>query len=560
MKIKNVFSYPIFYLFFLLLLILYTFWKLPQTFYQQDEWLGLGQIWAQGWSHVIYGFSPVQILFGDGRPLTRVFGVIFFGNFPFNSLFLSLYSIGLHFINTILVFFIASKILKKPWLAFIASAFFSINSVTHQSVTWFGASFGTQPASLLIFLSIYFFLCFLENNKNKFLHLSLLSALISLYFKESSIFLFVFFPLIEIMYRQNFSLKEYTKKYLPFIAFITLFIIFRLYEMMVVRANFSDILAGKVYANIGNQYLFPSLIVRSIMYPLTSLSLIFIPISVSLFFAELLRKIYYPFITLRIDQLRETVILDMVSIISSFVLLFLLYYVWNKYKKARLPILFSLSLFILSILPYMVISKTFGYLEPRYYYISSAAAGMILSLVLLYLFKIINSSILKLTISLLFIFLIFSHIKTIKNDINHQIIIANERKSFISQLYNIVPTLNSDKNIFYIDGSQPRFSKNKAPFQNGVGYTLMVLYYKNGVIPSKLLSEGYLWDWDKEGYRQVNGKGFGYFYDKNHLKDFIIKNKLDPQMVIALYYDSSKQKLKNITDITRKQLSSSSLN
>lgn len=552
--IKTFLSYKV-YLILLFFIILLTFWKLPQTFYQQDEWLGLGQIWAQGWSHVVYGFSPIQILFGDGRPLTRIFGVLFFGNFPFNSLFLSIYSVGLHIINTILVFFIADKILKKTSLAFIASIFFSVNSVTHQAVTWFGTSFGTQPASALIFLSIYFFLIFLENNRNKFLYFSIFSALISLYFKESSIFLFVFFPLIEIIHRRNFSLKAYAKKYLPFIAFIVLLVIFRLYEMMVVRANSSDLLAGKVFANIGNQYIFQSLIVRSIMYPLTSLSFIFIPVSMALFLGYMMRIIYYPYITLQPGLVDQTAILDLISIIISFIIIGFLYIIWKREKEYRNAIIFSSLFFVFNILPYIVIAKTFAYLEPRYYYISSAAAGIFLSIAIGFVLKNYKNLAIKFFVFFFLLILIFAHVKVIRNDINQQVIIGKERKFFILQIYNIVPVLKKNKNIFYIDGDKPRFSEhNRAPFQNGIGYTLMVLYYKTGVIPNQLLSEGYLWDWDKQGYREINGKGFGYFYDKNELKKFIIKSKLNSNTVIALYYDSSKQKIIDITDNTRKYL------
>ncbi len=528
-----------------IILTIFTFWKLPLTFYQQDEWLGLGQIFAQGWSHITFGFSPIQVFFADGRPLTRVLGVLLFGNFPFNSTFLALYSVGFHLLNTFLVFLIANKILKKTWFAFISAIFFSVNSVTHQSVTWFGASFGTQPSAFTIFLSIFLFLLYLEENNIKFLYASIFSALISLYFKESSIFLFVFLPLIEIIFKKNFNFKEYVKKYLPFLTFTTLFVLYRLFEMMIIRANSSGLLAGKVFANLGTEHIWQSLFVRSFMYPITSLGYIFIPLPIALKLGYYMRALYYPFITEHSDLISETVILDLLSFLLSFVILFSCYLIWSKFKEYRKAILFSLLLFFFSILPYIVISKTFGYLEPRYYYISSAAASIILSLLVMSLFKTFNNLMLKSTVLCIFIVLIFLNVMTIKNDINKQVIIAKERKSFIAQLYNLKPTLTKDKNIFLVEGNKPRFSDyNKAPFQNGIGYTFMVLYYNSDKIPKELLSEGYLWEWDKQGYKEVEGKGFGYYYDFEELKKDLKLGRFSKDSIVSLYYDSNEKILR----------------
>jgi hypothetical protein len=541
------------------LLIVFTYWELPQTFYQQDEWLGLGQILAQGWSHVAYGFSPLQIIFGDGRPLTRVLGVLLFGNFPLNSEFLAFYSIFFHILNSFLVFLIAYKLLKNRLLALISSLFFAINSVSHQSVTWFGASFGAQPSAFTIFLSILLFITYLENNKKKFFYFSILSALISLYFKETAIFLFAFLPIIEMIYRKDFRVIEYMKKYFPFLFFIISFAIFRLFEMMVVRVASDGILTAKVFSNIGNEYVWQSLIIRFFMYPLTSLSLIFIPVPISLFLGYMMRKIYYPFmdLTQRPDLVDTTAILDLLALVFSFCLIVLIFFMWRKLKKYRFPIIFSLALFVIGILPYIVVAKTFAYMEPRYYYILSAAAGMILALVLFYLFKILKNTLARTLIIILFASLLFSHVRTIMDNINYQTIIAKERRAFISQLYNLVPTLDGSKNIFYVDGSKARFSEhNKAPFQNGIGYTLMVLYYQSGKIPKELMSEGYLWELDMQGYKEIEGKGFGYFYDLETLSEFIRESRIDPNTVIALYYDSSKQKLSDRTEVIRKELRS----
>ena len=51
-------KYKIFLLLFLL--IIWGFWELTRTFYQQDEWHGLGDILANGSSAIFLNTNPTQ--------------------------------------------------------------------------------------------------------------------------------------------------------------------------------------------------------------------------------------------------------------------------------------------------------------------------------------------------------------------------------------------------------------------------------------------------------------------------------------------------------------------
>lgn len=535
-------------------MILFAFWGLDKTFYQQDEWLGLGQIWEQGLKHIYYGFSPMQLLFADGRPLTRLFGVLLFGPFAFNSLFLTIYGITFHFLNSILVFKITQKLLKNNFLSFISASFFAINSVSSQSVTWFGASFGTQPASLLIFLSIFVFIKFLERNQSKYLFLAFFLSLLSLYFKESSIFLFIFFPLVHFFIKKKFELGNYKKFYILFVIFITLFASFRLVEMIVIKSTSYDILTTPVFANIGDEDLPGRLLTRLVMYPLTSFSLVYIPQSTSIDIAFSFMKLYYPYIVDKPDLIATTVVLDLLAITLTFILIFLLYVVWKKHKDFRYATLFSVTWLILAIVPYVVVAKGFAYMEPRYYYVSLGAAGVILSVLIGSILRLHNKKGISIAAVILIIIYIM-HIKIIRNEIIYQKEIASERLSFISQLYRIKPSLVSDKNIFYVGGDKDRFTEgNKSPLQNGPGYSLMVLYYKSGKVPPGLLTQGYLWGLTDQGYKETTGRGFGYYHDLEQLKEDIGNEGIDPENVIGLYYSSKTKKLKDITMEVKREL------
>lgn len=535
----------------LFFIILFAFWDLPKTFYQQDEWLGLGQILAQGWHHIANGFSPIELLFGEGKPLTRVLGVLIFGNFPFNSLALSIYDVFFHFINAVLVFFIAHRLLKNSYAAFVAASFFSINSVSHQSVSWFGGAFGLLPASTLIFLSLFMFILFLQEDKRKYLYFSFLFAFVSFYFREHGLFLILFFPIAHVMLGKRNSYKSYLKAYSPILFYAVLFVAFRFFSLTHTVGKLA-IFTSPLFITESHHNILGSILLNGFFYPLTSLSLIFVPPLRFLSFAENFAGIYYPFIkTSPLSALvSQTIVLDLLATVGSILLLTIFWLISKKGGNLKTTITFSLLLFILSLLPYSIINKSYSYLEPRYYYIAAAAAGLLLATVVSFFLTMFKQKTLTKMVLGIFLIIFFTvHINTIRNDIASQVILASERKNFLNQLLQLKPTLTASKNIFYITSDKDFIVKNnKVPFQHGFGYSLLVLYYKSGKIPKELLSQGYLWSLTDQGYKEIDGLGFGYFWDYYEAKRILKKNKLPSDSLTALYYHSGQMKLSNITE------------
>lgn len=543
-KIRQVAAYHCFWLVLLFFSILFTFWELPQTFYQQDEWLGLGQIIEQGWSHITYGLTPLQVIFGDGRPLTRVLGVLFFNAFPLDGVAHSLYSLFFHFGNTVLVYFIAIRILKEKPLAFISALFFAVNSVSHQAVTWFGASFGTQPATCTTLLSILLFLQFLEKKQNKFAYSAFFLAVLSLYFKESGMFLFLFLPLLPFLFQTKVSLKKYIILYLPLISFIGIFVLFRFLEMTVLSSYEGTSFAGRNFLQGGKEMLAHTLFIRSLLYPLTSLSLIFIPPTYARELGFYIQKFYYPYIDQKPDLIALTAAMDLAAIVLSFILLFVFYNLHKKANQEKRIISFSLIFFVLSVLPYIVIEKQYAYMEPRYYYVPSVAAGILLA----YLYnKIVLQTKKKLVrfatiFGLILLFIL--HIRLVQNDISIQKTIASERLSYISQLKEIVPTLHDNTNIFLVTGDKPWLVEgNRTPFQHGFGYSVALLYKDTDKVPHGLLSNGKLFNLGEEGYWNESGMRFGYYWDEEKVSTLLERKNISVDKVIKLYYNSKEKKL-----------------
>ncbi len=537
---------------------MYTFWDLPKTFFQQDEWLGSGQVIALGYGAIINGLSPLQIIFADARPLTRLIGVIFTSIFSFNAAPYAYYGILLHMINTILIFLIAKKLLKNIVAVFMGTVFFALNSVSHQSITWFAASFGVQPASICIFLSIYLFLIYIEKNKAKFAYVSLFFALLSLYFKESGVFLFAFLPTLPFIFGKKINKKKYIKIFSPFIIFIFLFVLYRLIEMIVPVLTPRDLFNSPVYASLsqGKVFFIQSMVFRLVMYPLTSFSLMFVPAYTALFVAYDFTNVYYPYITQHVDLIGETVVLDMLSIIGSFVLLLYMGIKIRFEKKSRHVLFFVISLFFLAVMPYIIIGKSYAYMEPRYYYIPLAAGAVLIGYIAKDVFALSKKfTVIKLLFVAIFIYLMCLHVGEIKQDIHMQVVTASERKGFIKQLINEVPTLKNNVNVFYFSSDRKWWNDNNTvPFQHGFGYSVPVLYYNSGKMPKQFLINGYLWSLGSEGYRTVDDLSYGYYTSFDHLKEAKDKYQFSPNNVYAFYYDSKTMKLLNITKRTREEL------
>jgi len=112
-----------------------------------------------------------------------------------------------------------------------------------------------------------------------------------------------------------------------------------------------------------------------------------------------------------------------------------------------------------------------------------------------------------------------------------------------------------DKNVFYVTGDKEYYGPhNMVPFQQGMGYTLMVWYYHTGKIPASFVEGNVLWDITTQGYKEVNGQGFGYFSDLPSLQSAYHTYHFSKTDVVSFYLDSKKQQLINTTEGTRKLL------
>ncbi len=526
--------------------IIGTFQDLPRTFYQQDEWQGLGHMMVEGIEqHITGGFTPLQIFFGEGRILTRFISLPLFKISRFNIVPLVIFSIMIHFLNAILVFTLAKKIFTNRLIALIPALFFSLNSVSHQPVTWFGTSTGTLPATTFILLAIISYFIYCKNDKKRFLYFSFLFTIISFWFKEIGLFLFLFLPLMYIIFKKANVLRA-VKIHLSLLVYGLGLILFRLFELFSQKEQVGVFVAG------GDNFL-KTITVRLILYPTTSFSQVFIPPLTLSSWASEITKIQYPFLEGNpiIGLVSQTITADLLSIFISASLLLTLLFLYRKSEDAKI-VLLAVALVFLSFLPYIVLDRTFTYLESRYYYIASAGAGIILASVIRWISQ--KAGLLKIMGLFVFLIFLFHHASIIRAEIARQVILAGDRKAILSQIKKNYPTLGS-KNIFYITGNKSFYIENlPLPLQQGPGYTLMVWYNDTGIIPKELLVDNFLWGMTEQGYREVGEAGFGYFWDFEEMRETVKENILEPENVYAFFYDGQTKTLEDITSETRVRL------
>lgn len=536
-------------------LIVVTYHKLLFTFYEQDEWQVLGAFKTGGVQGFLssYSFTPLNIFAGKGRLLSIPIQYIFYHYFPFQVAQAAVFAILLHFLNSVVLFVVFKRLFKNIFLSVIAVLFFATASVSSQSITWMAASTTTLLSAFFAFASLLSYLVYIERKRPKWIWITFGLFVVSFFLKESSIFLLFIYPLTYFLYfRGEISLRLMVKDHLPFIFYLLLLIV-SVFIYIFSEKNPT----GLIVTAAPNSEL--RLLLHLILYPFLAFSQVFIGGEIVYKMADSLGSLSYsriwtePFSVI----VRETIAADFVSFMLTVCILVFLFVVSRNDKRLKKTILLGVAFTMLSFLPYAVLDKQTSYFESRYYYYATVGGGVLFAAIFVFLGDLMVKyfSISVRTARLACLFLITLHIvyqvSLTQKSLQRDLFFARERKYFLSSLKNQIPKLE-EKSLFYIAGNTEYFLKtNRVPFQQGIGYTLMVWYYDSGSIPKELIKSNFLWVIGSEGYKEVGEKGFGLYSNYDLLKDEVIKNDLSEKNVYGLYYDGKKQQLVDISDLVR---------
>lgn len=542
---------PYYLLAFFLIVSIVVYWGVTNTFYQQDEWQELGLI--QGGfitPNPFKEFSLWQILLGEGRVLSSLVYYILFKAFPFQVWPLASLAIIFHTLNGYLVYRLSHRLSQRPILAIIAALFFLINAVASQSVIW-GAAFATLPATTLILLAIGYYLNYLDGNQRRLYYWSFGMLFISLLFKEIGLFAFLFLPLLSLLYGQSASLIQKIKANALFLGYGLAILIFRFSGLALSDAKVSGFVSGSGMA-------MEKIIFHTILYPLTGLFQSYVPALPMYDFAELLAKIQYPYLTTTAlaEIVPQTIISDMVAIIGTALVISLaLWLNWREKWAQSRTILFAVLLTGLSFIPYIVLDRGGSYMDSRYYYLAMIGSGILLGYIIDSLVSRPKLKIVWSAVALIIMLALASvHLRSIRHELAFQADFAEQRKTILNTIRDTYPRL-TDPTIFYVTGNRDFYiPNNKVPFQQGLGYTLMVWYFNSGNIPPTYLAEKFIWDSGTQGYRNDQGFGYGYYYDLVALQEAVNKYNLSKESIYAFHYDAEQRVLTEISPEIRSQL------
>ncbi len=540
-------------IFLLILIVVVLFWGITKSFYQQDEWHGLGDILVLGSRSIFLNIWNIpQLVLGEGRPASNAIVYFFYNNFRFNVFPIAFFAIVFHSLNTILVFLLAKRVLKQSLLlrskkifpSFFGAIFFAVSSVSTGVITWPASGIAALPATFLIILSLFSFFEFIQKGKGRLIIISFILLYISLFFKETAIPFFFLLPFSVFLFKR-YSVRYFVKNFWSYLGFSLTIILFRIFQFKSIQTQQDLFLTG------ASKSFIPTLVIRAVMYPLTSFSLLWIPTGPIFSFAKQMTWLYYSFLPPDLyDLVAQTTVLDGIAVFLTLILLFVLFLIFKGSKQdVKRKVLFFAGFIVISFLPYIIISKTFSYLESRYYYIGTIGASVLLALVIDRLGELNNFFQKLLVFGLILLFLV--HAKATGSEVARQALLGQERIKILKEIESIKPALGQ-KTVFYLTGDRSFYigNGNNAPFQEGIGNTLLVWYIAYGKAPSDLLNlvkKYYLWEMDGEGYEVVDGKGYGYFWDIEKLKELVKKDKSEKFDFVGLYYDSKKQEIVDIT-------------
>lgn len=545
----------------IILISLLTFKDLFGTYFQQDEWHAFGVILAEGWGYVSLSQSPFQLLFSGDRVGARFLMHFLFSNFGLNIIPYFFLSLGLHFLNSFLVYKLAYVLLKDKKIAYIALLFFLFNGTSSQVYTWLGTFAGSVPNMTFLLFSLYAYFKFLFDKNKLFIYLSLILLWFSFLFKETGFFFLILYPVIHFIYTKN--VFKTLKVNIQFILYGIFLVVLRINEILAPKGGSQNYLIGT--SSLGNVFL------NAVSYPLQGFSQLIFPPNVIYPLSKLISSVF-PFGIAPdmpgFDLFYQITVAPAVSLAITIIFLLVIYKIVRNdlNKKYASVIIFCLVFIFLSFVPYLIIQKGGAYLEPRYYYVSSLGSSILLGVILIAGLYSRRTFLRRITVTFFFVLAVIN-IVSIREEIIFQKDAALERKYIINTIQENVPNL-PDRVVFYMSGdSQGYYGLDdlRVPFQSGLGQTLLVTYSYNNKITPKFLhedsilktqGEGFLYGILDQSYKEIDGRGFGYFWDEDKLKETIRRNNINSNDVFSFYYYNDTRTLKNITEEVKKTLNS----
>ena len=415
------------------------------------------------------------------------------------------------------------------------------------------ADLGIHLSTIFAYLSMVFFIGFIDRKRIKYFIFSILALVISILFKETAVGLFVFLPIMFFIFADKKLIKE--KAYPIIILGLGCLYIALRAIMLFLPSSYTGI------ALVFSSQTHFQTIYNVLSYPFKALSQSTVPSSVLISVAKGLGGFISNTVagepgTTKFDIFTQKYVLEVISFFVFASILSFCFFLFKKQKLYDKKIIISSFIFIFfNGLIYGFSPEKSGVITDldsrNLYFISIATSLLIVSLI----FKVDRIS--KNFKIIVFMLTIILNVFLLETKINSLLQMGDQRKMIVYGIKSEYPKL-SERIIFYTESDKSFYglpeSEKILPFQSGFGQTLLVLYYESQEYSERMFDNRFLWEITDQGYREVDGKGFGYFRDFEMLKKTLLENNLPVESVIAYKYTSMADRLINITAEVRNKL------
>ncbi len=514
-------------------------------FFQQDEWFAFSEYIriSKNLGDLINNFFAFNVT--HYVPLGRLAGYLEYQLFKLNYLPYAIFGLILHIGIAIAIYFLIKRIFENKVIGIISAFIFIFADYGYQVISWPTGNLANQLSIIVSLGSLIVFFRFLKEEKTKLFWISYFLLLLSLTFKESAIAFFLFLPILFFMYSKD-SLKK--KHFYPLVIFVTgiFYGLFRV-VMILVTNNVAE-------TAVGSHSKF-SLVYNLLTFPIKAIVQTIIPINLEISLAKKLSLLFPINVrgevgTTTYDIFLQKRILEGLTFILFTIIIAIIVVLYKKIqnKEIKKIILFGAFFIIFNSFIYALSPERSGIIpiiDSRNLYFLTVGSSIIVGTFIYLLMKR------KRIIGNIFLFIFFGiNMFYLKQDITVIQEYSNVRETILNQIKEDHPILPNPV-IIYTESDSSFYglpeSDRILPFQSGFGKTLLVWYDRENKFPTGFFADNILWPIQSEGYKEIDGVGFGYYRDFEKLAKFVKENNFNKNSIISYSFNSEVNSLKDIT-------------
>jgi hypothetical protein len=344
-ELRRFFTSRFMVLVYLLIIILTAFGGSINNFFVADDFTWLKWAATASPNDIPRYFVDAQNFFY--RPLDKTVVYLLYQVFAFMPQGYHLFTLLVHFVTVIGVYYVASKLFKNKLLGFLTATLFALHPVHHENIFWFSTISVTMSAMFIIH-TVNAYLRFRENKSIAAYITAIILSILAFLTYEISVIIPLLFVAVDIFITKPKITRNVVFQYVPFILMVPLY--------FAIREASHAFVSGGDYA-----------------YKLVNLPFNFVGNYLGYISLFLGGNGALPGYTMVRDTLRQQPLIAAVIIGIAGVILLIIWYSMRKKlstvlkNRSVLLVLFGLVFAAVSLLPFLGL----GNIAPRYFYLAS---------------------------------------------------------------------------------------------------------------------------------------------------------------------------------------------